>query len=108
MRSEHFGASQDLERFVIKMRKVYSSRREIVRSFFTGRRRRIVVYSTALERRHTERYREFESHRLRSVWEEGEYRKVSRAIHFSDVPVVRNGSDLIFLAVLRCGKWKYL
>src|SRR3989338_1773695 len=29
------------------------------------RRRRIVVYSTALERRHTERYREFESHRLR-------------------------------------------
>ena len=26
-----------------------------------------MVYSTALERRHTERYREFESHRLRSM-----------------------------------------
>ena len=32
---------------------------------YCARRRRIVVYSTALERRHTERYREFESHRLR-------------------------------------------
>ena len=31
------------------------------------RRRRIVVYSTALERRHTARYREFESLRLRSA-----------------------------------------
>ena len=35
----------------------------------TNRRRRIVVYSTALERRHAERHREFESRRLRFVWE---------------------------------------